>query len=334
MSRPSAAVIVSSGPTGRRPARRRAASRRRRAAGRRRRRATRFSPEKSADSPSGMRAEATPPSIGTVAVRLASSRSSASVGKEKGSGSRIAPAAPSSSGKPRSRGRRRRARPWRGTAWPRRRRARRPRRRWRCRLDLATVAEDAAGAAADQRGRRETVVNGGERRLGVLEMLPGGEDDGDVGRLTHEAGLGRTCRLERALERSVSVRYTGADADGHRSTILRGMPPSGTRRDPPLPIVALFGPTGVGKTAVGAAVADWLRFRGEDPVAISADALQVYAGLETLTGAAPAAVRARGSSTASCPSCPSTRRSRPGSTRSSRTPRSSTAPWPRAGGRS
>ncbi len=159
-------------------------------------------------------------------------------------------------------------------------------------LDLATVAEDAAGAAADQRGRREAVVDGGERRLGILEMLSGGEDDGDVGRLAHEAGLGRTCRLERALERSVSVRYTGADADGHRSTILRAMPPSGTRRDPPLPIVALFGPTGVGKTAVGAAVADWLRFRGEDPVAISADALQVYAGLETLTGAAPAAVRA------------------------------------------
>jgi tRNA dimethylallyltransferase len=61
----------------------------------------------------------------------------------------------------------------------------------------------------------------------------------------------------------------------------------------PLPVVALFGSTGVGKTAVAAALADWLRFRGEDPVAISADALQVYAGLEVLTGTAPAAVRAR-----------------------------------------
>src|SRR4051794_28983732 len=62
---------------------------------------------------------------------------------------------------------------------------------------------------------------------------------------------------------------------------------------PPLPVVALFGPTGVGKTAVAAALADWLRFRGEDPVAVSADALQVYHGLETLTGAAPPVVRAR-----------------------------------------
>jgi tRNA dimethylallyltransferase len=61
----------------------------------------------------------------------------------------------------------------------------------------------------------------------------------------------------------------------------------------PLPVVALFGPTGVGKTAVAAALADWLRFRGEDPVAISADALQVYQGLETLTGTAPPSLQAR-----------------------------------------
>lgn len=51
-------------------------------------------------------------------------------------------------------------------------------------------------------------------------------------------------------------------------------------------IIALFGPTGVGKTAVAIALARRLRARGEDPVAISADALQVYAGLETLTGVA------------------------------------------------
>ena len=55
---------------------------------------------------------------------------------------------------------------------------------------------------------------------------------------------------------------------------------------PPLTIVALFGPTGVGKTAVAIALAERLRARGEDPVAVSADALQVYRGLETLTGAA------------------------------------------------
>ena len=58
-------------------------------------------------------------------------------------------------------------------------------------------------------------------------------------------------------------------------------------------IIALFGPTGVGKTAVAVALAELLRTQGENPVAVSADAPQVYAGLETLTGVASAAERAR-----------------------------------------
>ena len=58
-------------------------------------------------------------------------------------------------------------------------------------------------------------------------------------------------------------------------------------------IVALFGPTGVGKTEVAIALAEALRADGEDPVAVSADALQLYAGLEILTGAATAEQRAR-----------------------------------------
>ena len=57
-------------------------------------------------------------------------------------------------------------------------------------------------------------------------------------------------------------------------------------------VFAIFGPTGVGKTAVAIALARRLRALGERPVAVSADALQVYAGLETLTGAAGAAERA------------------------------------------
>jgi tRNA dimethylallyltransferase len=56
-------------------------------------------------------------------------------------------------------------------------------------------------------------------------------------------------------------------------------------------VIALFGPTGVGKTAVAIALAERLRRAGEDPVAISADALQVYQGMEVLTGAATAAER-------------------------------------------
>jgi tRNA dimethylallyltransferase len=62
---------------------------------------------------------------------------------------------------------------------------------------------------------------------------------------------------------------------------------------PALPIVALFGPTGVGKTDVAIALAELLRADGEDPVAVSADALQLYAGLEVLTGAATRQQRAR-----------------------------------------
>jgi tRNA dimethylallyltransferase len=69
-------------------------------------------------------------------------------------------------------------------------------------------------------------------------------------------------------------------------TILRGMPPP--------EVIALFGPTGVGKTAVAVALAERLRAeRGEDPVAVSADALQVYRGLEVLTGVAGPRERAR-----------------------------------------
>jgi len=53
-----------------------------------------------------------------------------------------------------------------------------------------------------------------------------------------------------------------------------------------LNVLAIFGPTGVGKTGVAIALAELLRERGEDPVAINCDALQVYEGLEVLTGAA------------------------------------------------
>jgi tRNA dimethylallyltransferase len=50
-------------------------------------------------------------------------------------------------------------------------------------------------------------------------------------------------------------------------------------------VVALFGPTAVGKTQIALAVGRALRAAGRDPVAISADAMQVYRGIETLTGA-------------------------------------------------
>jgi tRNA dimethylallyltransferase len=60
-----------------------------------------------------------------------------------------------------------------------------------------------------------------------------------------------------------------------------------------LSVLAIFGPTGIGKTGVAIALAELLRERGEDPVAISCDALQVYEGLERLTGAVTEAERER-----------------------------------------
>ena len=51
-------------------------------------------------------------------------------------------------------------------------------------------------------------------------------------------------------------------------------------------VLAIFGPTGVGKTGVAVELAKILRRRGEDPIAINCDALQVYEGLGTLTGVA------------------------------------------------
>lgn len=56
-------------------------------------------------------------------------------------------------------------------------------------------------------------------------------------------------------------------------------------------VIGIFGPTGVGKTGVAIALAEELRKRGENPVAISCDALQVYEGLSVLTGVASAAER-------------------------------------------
>ncbi len=68
--------------------------------------------------------------------------------------------------------------------------------------------------------------------------------------------------------------------------------PMGDSRPQAPEIIALFGPTGVGKTAIAVVLAELLRARGEDPVAVSADALQVYAGLEVLTGVASPTERA------------------------------------------
>src|ERR1700749_4069429 len=54
-------------------------------------------------------------------------------------------------------------------------------------------------------------------------------------------------------------------------------------------VLAIFGPTGVGKTGVAVELARLLRQQGEEPGAVNCGALQVYEGLDVLTGAASAA---------------------------------------------
>jgi tRNA dimethylallyltransferase len=55
-------------------------------------------------------------------------------------------------------------------------------------------------------------------------------------------------------------------------------------------LIAIFGPTGVGKTEIAVELAELLRERGEEPVAVSADAIAVYEGLDVLA-AKPASER-------------------------------------------
>ena len=62
-------------------------------------------------------------------------------------------------------------------------------------------------------------------------------------------------------------------------------------RDRNARVIALFGPTAVGKTEVALAVARLLREQGIDPVAVSADAFQLYRGLEVTSGAPSPAQR-------------------------------------------
>ena len=58
-------------------------------------------------------------------------------------------------------------------------------------------------------------------------------------------------------------------------------------------VIAISGPTAVGKTGVAIALAALLRAEGELPVAVNCDSIQVYRGLEILSGAASEEERER-----------------------------------------
>src|SRR6202020_23075 len=93
-----------------------------------------------------------------------------------------------------------------------------------------------------------------------------------------------------------AARVGSASVQTAAATFMRSQPATSLDDTAPMgraDVIALFGPTGVGKTEVALALAARLRELGERPVAISADALQVYDGLQTLTGAATASQRAQ-----------------------------------------
>src|SRR4051794_3061841 len=97
-----------------------------------------------------------------------------------------------------------------------------------------------------------------------------------------------------ASAQALSIEAASSSVSSRRTPLISvalgyGFMPPGQPTD----VIALFGPTGVGKTGVAIALADLLRVRKERPIAISADALQVYRGLETLTGTATHEEQAR-----------------------------------------
>jgi tRNA dimethylallyltransferase len=161
-----------------------------------------------------------------------------------------------------------------------------PDRHRRAALDFALGADDAARATPDQLVGCEGLVDSLQSGLRRGQVRTGREHDRQVAVGAAQGGTGRGARLDRSLARAGKRGQAGADTDGHRTTtILRAVPTT--------TVVAIFGPTGVGKTAVAVALAERLRDGGEDPAAVSADALQLYRGLETLTGAPSAEQRAR-----------------------------------------
>ena len=113
---------------------------------------------------------------------------------------------------------------------------------------------------------------------GAAEHAAGGEHDDEVAALVAELGGGGRGGVQRGRARLGQRREAGADADGHAwVTILAAVQ-----------VIAVFGPTGVGKTAVAIALAERLRSGGRTRSRSPPTRMQLYAGLPILTGAADA----------------------------------------------
>ena len=116
----------------------------------------------------------------------------------------------------------------------------------------------------------------------TMEVLVEGTSRTDETKLRGRTRHGKAVNFDGVAEPGELV---DVEIESATSQTLSGV--LGAAPDPAsLNVLAIFGPTGVGKTGVAIALAELLRERGEDPVAINCDALQVYEGLEMLTGAA------------------------------------------------
>ena len=125
-----------------------------------------------------------------------------------------------------------------------------------------------------------------------------------------------TSRASRSRATSRRCEITGATSttlSGEESLVAACLPD----------VVAIFGPTGVGKTEIAVELAELLRARARTRSRVSADAIAVYEGLDVLA-AKPTPASRTGSSTGWSRACRSTRSSAPAGSRSSRTPRSTT----------
>ena len=217
------------------------------------------SPKNSAPSPvggAGAREPAEHRDAGRLRPRAASS--TASVGNEYGSDSMITPLEPVELGEPD----RPRARSSSPVSVGVERRPRRRRRRTTPPTPRRAVpdsssrppAEHAAGAAADQRVGREHAVHALERRLGRDQVRAAGEHEREVGGCPVRALPRPRGRLGARRERVVRGRDAGAGPHGHRSRRRSSLHDTPARW-PRAEVIALFGPTGVGKTDVAIALA-------------------------------------------------------------------------------
>src|SRR2546421_10851596 len=101
-------------------------------------------------------------------------------------------------------------------------------------------------------------------------MASAGKHQGQISRSSLQRRGRDPSGLHARLERVVMGGDCGADPDAQASSsnaiALHDTPPM-QRPD----VIALFGPTGIGKTAVAIALAGELRGLGENPVAVSDD---------------------------------------------------------------